>query len=121
MDAKPLHISGAVFVYACLTLTLVAIVAAAVSLVFATNALHDQRDLALKAVELQRDLTRCTLAAARLEGRVVSFERVLISPKRTAIEASLLEFTEVYAGGQGGGDGTEPTLAQFERWFRGAH
>jgi hypothetical protein len=115
-DEKTIWATPAVFVRGCLVLTLVAILSAAVMGVVAASAIYRERDLALRMASSGALLASCTLDRAKLEGRVHSFESVFITTKRTAIDASIREFSQHV-----GGETDKRTLDEFADWLRRTH
>lgn len=105
-----------VFVWGCLATLLVAVTVAVVAVAWSAASVGRERDLALQTAAAQQALQKCTIASARYEGRVKSFERIMISPQHTAVEAAIDEFLQ-----RNQGQKTPLTFQNFRDWFRVTH
>ena len=92
MDPRELNISGTVFTFGCLVLTIIGLVVGAGGLAFGMHATGVAAQTGAEVIKTSTAVQKCELDKAYLNGRVVAFENLLISTQRTAIDSSLRLF-----------------------------
>ncbi|NIQ99185.1 MAG: hypothetical protein GTN78_03150, partial [Gemmatimonadales bacterium] len=115
-DEQPKSITANVFTWGCLILVAVVLSVSAFVVVMWTQEVRRNADLSAKLFEKQQQVASALIAVARLEGEVQAFRSVLVTPQRTAIEASLREFGQHVGGATG-----EKSVDDYAAWLDRSH
>jgi len=114
--SSPIHVSGTVLTYAVVATVVVLLLGSAISLGFSFYSLERERHAHKEMLTAKDELSHtkdqlriCELSHVRTMGRLESFERMLIAPHRTAIQASVKEFKSSVGG-------EDMSLENYETW-----